>query len=475
MDRKSSGVGRFFLGVLAVALAVASAGPARAAAPDSVVGRLDALEAGAAAAQAQIAALQAAVAALQSENAALADQIADLQAVDAGHDARLAALDAQVAALQAALADFVLCPVGEAPVCCPEGTTFCGGACVDLDQDAANCGACGTACGGGQECVAGVCGLACQTAADCGPVGDTCAAGVCSCGDETPCAGGAVCADSTCTLCGNGAVDAGEACDDGNADPDDHCANDCTPGPCAPEALFAVGIYGTTTCAQRCAAEGSVCVGIGTDEFASDGLYNDCGTATSGIASQTAPGTCDTVLGGQGCSEFTRCACAPVAETQVQFAVGIFGSTTCDGNCAALGGTCLGIGTDDGATNGLYFECGQATSGIGSTQVQGGCGTVLGGQGCSEYTSCQCLVPDDTCTDTVFAVGIFGSTTCAGNCAAQGGVCVGIGTDDGGLNGQYFECGTAISGIGTTPTAGTCDTVLGGEGCSEYTTCRCYF
>lgn len=40
---------------------------------------------------------------------------------------------------------------------CVAPEELCGGACVDLDTDVANCGACGTSCAGAEECVAGAC------------------------------------------------------------------------------------------------------------------------------------------------------------------------------------------------------------------------------------------------------------------------------------------------------------------------------
>lgn len=40
---------------------------------------------------------------------------------------------------------------------CDAGQTACGGACVDLQSDAAHCGDCDTACASGQSCVAGEC------------------------------------------------------------------------------------------------------------------------------------------------------------------------------------------------------------------------------------------------------------------------------------------------------------------------------
>jgi len=40
---------------------------------------------------------------------------------------------------------------------CPSDQRLCGGACVSLQSDPQNCGACGTACGAGQGCSLGVC------------------------------------------------------------------------------------------------------------------------------------------------------------------------------------------------------------------------------------------------------------------------------------------------------------------------------
>lgn len=47
--------------------------------------------------------------------------------------------------------------VDENGVCCPAGTTFCGGVCADLNSDPNNCGSCGQACPLGQACNAGSC------------------------------------------------------------------------------------------------------------------------------------------------------------------------------------------------------------------------------------------------------------------------------------------------------------------------------
>ena len=80
---------------------------------------------------------------------------------------------------------------------CPAGKTFCGGACVDTSSDGANCGACGTACGAASSCIGGacvcgeqVCGNQCvdltSDVNNCGSCGVACggpnAVGACSAG-----------------------------------------------------------------------------------------------------------------------------------------------------------------------------------------------------------------------------------------------------------------------------------------------------
>ena len=40
---------------------------------------------------------------------------------------------------------------------CPTGQAFCGGACIDIVNDEANCGSCGNTCSQGMPCIAGTC------------------------------------------------------------------------------------------------------------------------------------------------------------------------------------------------------------------------------------------------------------------------------------------------------------------------------
>ena len=126
---------------------------------------------------------------------------------------------------------------------CPVGEVDCGGRCVSLLSDAANCGACGTACGALEACSAGTCDCAAGVAVcdgactdlardpqHCGACETACgAADYCTTqGDVTACmaacpSGFTACARACvelgtdrlhCGACGN-ACGAGESCRDG--------------------------------------------------------------------------------------------------------------------------------------------------------------------------------------------------------------------------------------------------------------------
>jgi DNA-binding beta-propeller fold protein YncE len=122
----------------------------------------------------------------------------------------------RLAALLAALA-LAAC---DEELTCPAGETACGRRCVALGSDAANCGACGNACGPGGVCDAGTCA--------CGP-GTVACAGTCvdlasdpaHCGacDGAACTAAQVCSAAACAAsCGAGLTECGRACVDTSAD-----------------------------------------------------------------------------------------------------------------------------------------------------------------------------------------------------------------------------------------------------------------
>lgn len=92
----------------------------------------------------------------------------------------------------------------DAPIECDAGSTQCGPTCVDLGTSPAHCGACGHACGEGEQCAGGAC---------------ACAPGLTQCGEQCvdvtrdeqhcgacdrPCEGGASCNAGSCGACGDG-------------------------------------------------------------------------------------------------------------------------------------------------------------------------------------------------------------------------------------------------------------------------------
>jgi hypothetical protein len=103
---------------------------------------------------------------------------------------------------------------------CPAGEVECGGRCVSLLSDAANCGACGTACGPLAVCAAGACGCAAGATA----CGDACVAlesdpAHCGACEGAACAAADVCSAGGCAAaCADGLSACGRACVDFQAD-----------------------------------------------------------------------------------------------------------------------------------------------------------------------------------------------------------------------------------------------------------------
>jgi hypothetical protein len=107
---------------------------------------------------------------------------------------------------------------------CPEGEMRCAGACVSIDTDELNCGACGARCSELQECADGHCrcfagldavGDLCldlaNDPANCGNVGIVCPSGVCRDGACTiVCSGGLVACGNTCADLANDEANCGE-------------------------------------------------------------------------------------------------------------------------------------------------------------------------------------------------------------------------------------------------------------------------
>ncbi len=99
---------------------------------------------------------------------------------------------------------------------CSTGLVSCSGACVDLQSDVLNCGACDSPCGGGTVCYAGGClaGGCPAPTSDCGGSCVDTSSDINNCGScGHPCTGGTTCSGGACacsggtTLCGTDCVD----------------------------------------------------------------------------------------------------------------------------------------------------------------------------------------------------------------------------------------------------------------------------
>jgi xyloglucan-specific endo-beta-1,4-glucanase len=130
---------------------------------------------------------------------------------------------------------------GSGGLACATGSSSCGSQCRELSSDAANCGACGTACAAAQVCSLGKCGSACApgltkcgsacvdltgSAPNCGTCGNACPAdqscwmSACRCATgQGACGTNDACVDvlsstTNCGTCGN-ACASGGTCDNG--------------------------------------------------------------------------------------------------------------------------------------------------------------------------------------------------------------------------------------------------------------------
>ena len=133
---------------------------------------------------------------------------------------------------------------GNAPPC-QGGQACCGGVCLDVTSDPANCGACNAACASGETCAANQCG--------CGMAGNHCAAPMACCS--------ATCTDITTdsTNCGtcNTVCMGGDTCMSGTCGP---AGGGCNP-PCAMGQMCLNGACqgGGPQCNPPCAA-GQMCL-----------------------------------------------------------------------------------------------------------------------------------------------------------------------------------------------------------------------
>jgi cysteine-rich repeat protein len=297
-----------------------------------------------------------------------------------------------------------VCTTGQA--CCASS-----GGCVDLMNDARNCGACGVTCGASETCSGGRCtcnttrgsvggGAACTGANSCCPsIGcvnlqtSTTSCGMCG----RACATGETCSMGSCrNVCGNGVLTTGEVCDDGNTTNGDGCSSSCMP-----ESGWTCTTGSPSLCTPVCG----------------DGVRRGAETCDDGNAT-----------GGDGCSDTCRVetgfscttampnVCTPICGNGVRH-----GSETCDdGNTMA----------NDGCSSSCQLETGwscttampNVCTPICGDSVRRGpetCddGNMIPGDGCSATCrtetgwSCNTAMPN-VCTPICGDAVLRGSETC---------------------------------------------------------------
>jgi hypothetical protein len=184
-------------------------------------------------------------------------------------------------------------------VCTSQGLTNCGGVCVDVQVEPRNCGACGVTCAVDENCSGGACvqpaAAAAPAAVSCGTQGQTECGGVCidllsdvaNCGGcGAACAVGETCSGGACaavvaaaqTTCeGQGLTDCGGGCVALQTDAVNCgiCGNVCPAG--------ATCVGGSCQSPSGCAAGltncGALCVDLQTDVFNCGACGNACGVS----------------------------------------------------------------------------------------------------------------------------------------------------------------------------------------------------
>jgi Stigma-specific protein, Stig1 len=195
--------------------------------------------------------------------------------------------------------------------CCPAGAILCGDACVDPTADTNNCGGCGVVCPPGQPCLAGVCGCA-PPAVACGngcvditSDPNNCASCGVACDSGQPCCNAvciAIATDRTnCGACGNVCPDSAPTC----------CGGACTDTTSDPANCGACG----TTCGDR-TCSGGACAGASPTATATAPAcpagQTACGDACADLSSDPANcGGCGQTCQGGGACDNGQCATSP--------------------------------------------------------------------------------------------------------------------------------------------------------------------
>lgn len=210
---------------------------------------------------------------------------------------------------------------------CGAGSTCCNGTCVDESSDAAHCGGCLTSCTG-TSCCSAMCIDTLNDRNNCGACGNVCS------GSQLCCSGSCVdplTDEANCASCGH-ACGAGNAC----------CGGSCV-APTAPACTGCAVDCSTLTPAQSCCS--NTCVDRMTDEQNCGTCGHACGSGQvccGGACVANDPlhcgGACAVCTGGLCCND----ACVPVDTRHCQAC-----GTTCASGSACCADGCQNLSSSD--------------------------------------------------------------------------------------------------------------------------------
>ena len=331
---------------------------------------------------------------------------------------------------------------------------MCTGACVNTQTDNSNCGACGTACAGGQSCAAGAC--ACPMGQIfCGgrcvnPLTDNANCGACG----TACSGGQSCTNGTCA-CPGGGASCGGRCVNTNTETDHcgRCGNMCA-APLNSTATCAMGACGFTCTTGFGNCDTNPANGCETN-LTNNGLHcGMCGNACAPPAN--AFSTCAAGRCSFGClTNFADCDGNPANGCEANLLTsgtncGVCGRTCGSGQvcgagaCMAIcptGSTlCSGVCVNTQADNNNCGACGQRC--VAGANATAACTTGRCGITCNPgFADCNGN-PVDGCE--------VNTQTTVGNCGRCGNVC------PSGAN-STATCAAGVCGVTCATGFGNCD------------------